>query len=227
MSAGLEFELDVIAESATSSPCDGCHAGCCRAFAVPLTFADIVHIIRSEPVTFWDFVMRWADPDGAISGGQVPHFYFDDDPATPFVIGLKHTESTAFEGTTRCGFLTETLAADGTVTSSCGIYESRPMACRIFPATMRDTGEPGIGEIPEYGRSEQSDAYRLCATEWSVDDLGPEVCQQIDECRGDMQLMRVLADRWNDSPRPWQLFPEFLQAILENSHKLKDTCGSC
>lgn len=212
----FSFELDVISDE-RSHPCDGCHSGCCRAFAVPLTLSDLLRISAAEQLNFWDFVVRWADPDGAISRGQAPHFYFEDEPETPFVIGLMHEPSTAFPGSTRCRFLEEGVGEDGRVTGRCGIYESRPMGCRIFPAVILPTGEAGIAPIPESGRTDDdSDAYRLCSTEWSVDDLGPDDSTRlIDECRREMQLMSLLATRWNQDPGPWPLFPEFLRALVK------------
>ena len=60
------------------APCQSCHAGCCRSFAVPITGADIVTIERRFGHSFWDFVCRWVDPEGKIARGRVPHFYFAD-----------------------------------------------------------------------------------------------------------------------------------------------------
>lgn len=213
--ATLQFELDVIPDSQKTSPCDGCHAGCCRAHAVPLTLSDIVRIAADRQLDFWNFVVRWADETGSIARGQVPHFHFDDEPQTPFVIGLMHTASDVYPGTTRCRFLQESVRDDGSVTGSCGIYESRPLACRIFPAVQLPTGEIGVVDIPE-SPTAVHEAFRLCPESWSVGDLSTDDARaQIEECRGEMELMSVLAERWNSNPGPWTLFPQFLTAVLE------------
>ena len=163
---------------------------------------DTVRIARDQQLDFWDFVVRWADETGSISRGQVPHFYFDDEPQTPFVIGLMHTASEVYPGTTHCRLLQESIREDGSIIGHCGIYESRPLACRIFPAVILPTGDIGVVEIPE-SCATTPEAHRLCPVPWSVEDLATdEARSQIDECRGELELMSVLAERWNRDPGP-------------------------
>ena len=64
------------------SPCEDCHAGCCRSFAVPVSGADIMRIENGLGLSFWDFVCRWEDPDGRIALNYAPHFFFEDEPET-------------------------------------------------------------------------------------------------------------------------------------------------
>ena len=89
------------------SPCESCHAGCCRSFAIPLSGADIIRLENGLGLTFWDFACRWADPEGIIAQNYAPHFFFEDEPQTPFVITLIHDESIYFPATTRCRYLVE------------------------------------------------------------------------------------------------------------------------
>src|SRR5688572_20248052 len=132
-------------ELPVTGPCETCHAGCCRSFAVPLTGADILRIERDLRIDFWDFVCRWADPEGRIARNVAPRFYFADQPRTPFVIGLMHAESHFLDGTTKCRFLIE-CEPEGPQPglARCGIYESRPAACRTFPMKLDATGELAI-----------------------------------------------------------------------------------
>jgi hypothetical protein len=60
------------------SMCESCHAGCCRAFAVPITGADILRIEGRLGLDFREFACRWSGPDGAISRNAAPQFVFDD-----------------------------------------------------------------------------------------------------------------------------------------------------
>src|SRR5262249_4138886 len=70
------------------APCHWCHAGSGRSFAAPIHGADIIAIARRYGLSFWDFVCRWADFDGKIARGRVPHFFFPDAPDVPFVLCL-------------------------------------------------------------------------------------------------------------------------------------------
>ena len=87
--------------------CESCHAGCCRAFAVPVTGDDILRIERDIGLEFWDFVCRWADKDGQIARNHAPHFHFSDEPQTPFVICLAQEQSLFLGETAKCRFLVE------------------------------------------------------------------------------------------------------------------------
>ena len=64
------------------SPCEDCHAGCCRSFAVLVSDADIMRIELGQGLSFGDFVCRWEDPGGRIALNYAPHFFFEDEPET-------------------------------------------------------------------------------------------------------------------------------------------------
>lgn len=217
MPSSFCIDLPVVDSSVAVSPCEGCHAGCCRAFSVPITLGDIFRIATERRLDFWDFVARWADESGAISRGYAPQFFFEDDPETPFVIGLLHADSVAFPGTTCCSFLKESVDDSGRVTGQCSIYESRPDACRLFPAVTDRTGDTRLHDVPEFGRPDQNEAFRLCPTEWSIEHIDLDAhCDATDRCQSEMELMRLLAERWNQSPGAWQVFPDFLAAVHQS-----------
>lgn len=217
MSATLSCSLRVIdacEAPISNSPCAGCHAGCCRAYAVPLTGRDIFRITAELRLPFWRFVCRWADPAGAIARGIAPHFRFDDDPTTPYVIALLQNESRAFPGTRKCVFLDEAATADGAPRGHCSIYKQRPIACRVFPARLDEQGNLAVhSELEPSGEQEQT-AYSLCPKSWSTLDLDPrESLTNLRTCASEMELFRQIAARWNDEPGPWPLFPQFLELI--------------
>jgi Fe-S-cluster containining protein len=203
--------LSIIDGSSGTIPCTGCHAGCCRAFAVPLTGADIVRIMRDQKRAFREFVCRWADAEGAISRNIAPQFLFDDDPETPFVIGLLQNESGTYPGTRKCHFLTERSPdAEQQSASICSIYESRPAACRVFPFRFDAAGEiavqPGLNEADDHRLP-----TKLCPTEWIISDRQQFQARiDLDDCLQQMELFRLIAHRWNAVPGPWLLFPDFL-----------------
>lgn len=201
------------------SPCDGCHAGCCRAFAVPVTGADILRIERGLGLDFWDFVCRWADPDGAIAARYAPHFFFEDEPDTPFVISLNHAPSHYLTGTTKCQFLVECEPDEQHPLGEarCGIYAFRPQPCRVFPTKFNASNEIAlIHDIPDWSRDKGNPAYELCPRNWLPEDLDPvQPLHDLVVAQFEMQLFRNLAAVWNKAPRPWQLFPDFLRMIYE------------
>jgi Fe-S-cluster containining protein len=167
-------------------------------------------------IPFWKFVCRWADLSGAISRGIAPHFRFDDDPQTPYVICLLQNESRLYPGTRKCGFLTESGPNAGAPGGGgrCSIYEQRPVACRVFPARLDELGELAVHEVPETAGEFPHEAYALCPRPWSVSDLDRETAlQNLRECAAEMELFHAVANRWNDSPGPWPLFPDFLELI--------------
>lgn len=201
------------------SLCQDCHAGCCRSFAVPTTGADILTIMSDLKLDFWDFACRWEDRDGIIARNYAPHFRFQDDPDTPYVVCLKHVNSQQFSGTTRCLFLKEGSQASGPAAkSSCGIYSSRPAACRVFPLKFAAAGDlPIIYDIPAKGREGHEKAYDLCKRQWEVSDVNPiEAVQDLAVAKYEMEFFTQIAQVWNRNPGDWLLFPQFLEIVYEN-----------
>ncbi|QDT63680.1 YkgJ family cysteine cluster protein [Calycomorphotria hydatis] len=201
------------------SPCQSCHAGCCRSFAVPLTGADILRIERDLSLTFWDFACRWADPEGTISRRYAPQFYFSDEPQTPFVISLTHQASEFLPGSSKCRFLMEGPPENGAPLGEarCGIYHSRPSACRAFPTKFNETGELTVlYDIPTETRSGQHKAYQLCPRPWEVEDIDPiQAPQDLAVAKFEMLFFHSIASVWNQNPREFELFPEFLRVVYE------------
>ena len=199
------------------SQCATCHAGCCRSFAVPVTGADILRISRQLELGFWDFVCRWADPQGTIARNHAPQFYFADEPQTPFVICLLHEDSQTFEGTTRCKFLVESpkTAEHPLSVAHCGIYHQRPGACRAFPTKLDRAGELAIlYDVPAAGNSSPNPAFKLCARQWEPEELDPvQTVQDLVVATYEMNFFHRLADVWNEQPGPWSRFPEFIELV--------------
>jgi Fe-S-cluster containining protein len=209
--------LDLQLDEDPMSQCATCHAGCCRSFAVPVTGADILRLATRRGLDFWDFVVRWADPQGMIAQNHAPHFRFIDDLRTPYVICLMPLESSQFPGTTKCLFLREGEATPDAPLgiSQCGAYEDRPAACRAFPAKLNETGELAIlYDVPSRGRRSDHPAYELCARQWLPEDLDPiQQVQDLVVAKYEMNFFFKLAESWNESPGHWREFPEFLQLV--------------
>lgn len=201
------------------SPCQGCHSGCCRTFAVPVTGADIIRIENNYDLSFWDFVCRWEDREGMISRNNVPQFYFSDEPETPFVVCLAHRPSQSFPDTTRCRFLQETAPDEDHPLGQgkCSIYEKRPQTCRIFPTRLNDSAElMEIYPIPEFGHADQKPPHRLCSRPWELGDVDPiDGLHDLVASEYEMIFFRKVAMQWNQRKMAWSLFPQFLRIVYE------------
>lgn len=210
------------------SPCASCFGGCCRSFAVPLTGADILRIERRMDLSFWQLACRWADPEGAISRNHAPHFYFRDEPETPFVICLLQKKSVFFPKTTACRFLIEGQpdAEHSLGVARCGIYDARPVACRAFPARLSDSGDLAIIENIDERFSESAvSADEICPRQWEPEDLDPvDTMESLVIARYEMSYFRTVARYWNQSPGDWGTFPEFLHRVY--SKRLQPAAAS-
>lgn len=209
------------------TPCDTCHAGCCRAFAVPVSGADILRLVRETGRSPWDFVCRWADPEGRIAGQFAPTFHFDDEPATPFVVCLRMDESKMFPGTRKCVFLSEEVTSEPASSSLlpvlenhpprawCSVHKDRPGTCRAFPLTLSpDLDFAVLNQVPANGRGDGQAAYDLCPRAWTTDEIDPlDQMADLVVARYEMQYFQSLARSWNRKPGPWSLFPEFLKLV--------------
>jgi hypothetical protein len=173
--------------------------------------------MSQQNLSFWDFACRWADPQGSIALKYAPHFFFRDQPRTPFVISLLQEQSRVFPGTTRCKFLTE--GAQSTEhplgISQCGIYGQRPSACRVFPTKFDHSGELAvICDVPAAGREGGHPVYQLCPHPWKPEDLDPlQQVQDLALAKFEMNFFFKLAAAWNANPGEWRLFPDFLQMV--------------
>jgi Fe-S-cluster containining protein len=199
------------------SQCATCHAGCCRAFVVPLTGADIMQIMSARKLSFWDFACRWADPQGTIALKYAPHFFFRDAPQTPYVISLIQEYSSQFPETTRCKFLVEGAQTPEQPLgiSHCGIYGERPSACRVFPTKFDSADELAVlCDVPQSGKGDSHPAYRLCPKKWEPQDVDPiRQVQDLVIARYEMNFFFKLARGWNARPGEWKSFPDFLQLV--------------
>ena len=206
--------------------CSTCHAGCCRTYVVPLTGADIMRILSQTGLSFWDFVVRWTDPQGKIALKYAPHFRFRDDPLMPYVIALMQEDSAQFPGTARCKFLAEgpQSAEHPLGISQCGIYGARPSACRVFPTKFDKAGELAVlYDVPSHGKAGGHPAYRLCPRPWEPQDFDPiQQLQDLVIAKYEMNFFFKLADAWNESPGDWRTFPDFLTAVYANRVLAKD-----
>ncbi len=213
------------------SPCQGCHSGCCRAFAIPVTGADLLRIELDRGYKFADIACRWEDSEGQIACGVMPHFHFADEPQTPFAICLKHEASQIFRRTTKCCFLQESAptALSPLGESRCGIYESRPLGCRVFPTRLNtERMQAEVFEIPAHGRAnDPHPIYSLCGRPWEISDLDPvQAVQDLVLVRFELDFFAKVAAVWNRAVAEFEVFPEFLREVYRNRvvYETRDGC---
>jgi hypothetical protein len=182
--------------------------------------------MTQKKLSFWDFACRWADPEGKIALKYAPHFHFQDQPRTPFVISLIQEYSSLFPGTTRCKFLIEgpQSSEHPLGISQCGIYGERPSACRVFPTKFDHSGELAVlYDIPATGKGGSHPVYQLCPRAWNPEDLDPlQQVQDLVIAKFEMNFFFKLAAAWNAQPGEWRLFPEFLLTVYARRVISKD-----
>jgi Fe-S-cluster containining protein len=201
--------------------CESCHAGCCRAYAVPITGADVIRLARATGLTFWDFACRWEDRDGIISGDYAPQLYFADEPLTPFALCLLHEPSRHAPATTKWRFLQETPASPEQPLGGgrCGVYADRPSACRVFPLKLAvDSPLTILADVPPHGRPDDGhELYRLCPRPWQPSDVDPLTAPaDLAVARSEMAFFKQVAVLWNERLGSWLKFPEFLRLVYAN-----------
>lgn len=210
------------------SPCAGCHAGCCRSFAIPVTGADLLRIETDLGLGFAEVACRWEDRDGSIACGVMPHFFFQDEPRTPFAICLRHESSSIFQKTTKCRFLVETPRTDASPlgTASCGIYDSRPLPCRVYPTRLGASGLLAeLHQVPAHGRPDEpaETAYKMCARPWELAEIDPiSSVQNLIVLQFEIDFFSQVAAVWNRARLEFELFPAFLFEIYQNRVVLED-----
>ena len=198
------------------TPCEDCHGGCCRSFAVPVTGADVFRLTAATGLDFWDVACRWPDGDGRIGRKLAPALHFADEPG-PTVLCLVHESSSTLPGSTRCRFLTETgpTAEHPLGVGRCGQYEDRPAACRSFPTRFAPDGRlVSVHDVPDRGRGGTHPAYDLCPRPWSAEDVDPiEAPGRLAAARWEMDFFRTVAAAWNRAARPSAALPAYLKAV--------------
>jgi Fe-S-cluster containining protein len=207
--------------SQMTSICQSCHAGCCRAYAVPITGADVLRLERATGLNFWDFACRWEDREGIISGDYAPQLFFDDEPLTPFVLCLLHQPSLLAPTTSKCRFLGESSPDSESPLgrARCLVYDNRPSACRVFPLQLHTSSPVAIlSRVPAHGRpADGHEIYRLCSREWRPSDVDPiGAPQDLAVAEYETSFFKQVAAIWNQSPGSWLKFPEFLRLVYEN-----------
>ena len=60
-------------------------------------------------------------------------------------------------------------------------------------------------------------AYDLCPREWEADEVDPiQSVQDLVVTKYEFAFFAEIARAWNQSPRPWQAFPDFLRIVYSN-----------
>jgi Fe-S-cluster containining protein len=107
-------------------PCEGCAGECCKHYLVGLSGHDVWSIATQMHLAPAQFVTIAQEHEATGVG-----FKLD---ATKMTFSLVLAKRPGSDGRQQCIFLME--LADGV--GRCGIYPSRPSACRVYPAQLRD-----------------------------------------------------------------------------------------
>jgi hypothetical protein len=100
----------------------------------------------------------------------------------------------------------------------CGIYGARPSACRVFPTKFNDSGDLAVlYDVPNRVRPGLDPVYNLCPRQWEKSDIDPvQSIQDLVVAKYEIAFFAQLARVWNQTPRPWKVFPDFLHLVYAN-----------
>lgn len=220
--------------------CKQCEAGCCRKFSAPVTGFDILRIWRTleiDPFAFCEIEERTKEQlEKEIE--KEPLFIFTDSGTLKYYqIYLKRTFSSKyFPNNRKCIFLQEwdmdELNSEELkgIVGRCGIYDCRPLKCRIYPAKFADDGKMYMYD-PYYASIHPSEVnvwknlpYSSCPRPKEREDYEKFVDQFIRDIaheKYEMEFFLDLSKKWNENPDISDKFIEFLEREYRDRLPLK------
>lgn len=212
------------------SVCVKCHAGCCRSLMLMITGYDALRIARDlalPPESFTQFVPLGESQAEAMRGSwALIRFADSSGPLKDHVLTLKKVPSTLMPTTTRCTFLQEWPRAQpdessqhpgGRVAARCGIYGSRPIMCRTYPALFDPAEGPLVANRASMQAASGDDA--LCPQPWTAEMYAPDPTGTVHDLvieRYEFEFFGAAVAAWNAEPRPRAEFFEFMMAVYTN-----------
>ena len=132
--------FDALPEASSSSGCSTCTTSrCCVMFDPEITGADLLRLMRGvglEPRDIAELKPTRKDQAGDDA------IHLGDERA--WDLRLRRTAALAGTqgpgGTRRCGFLVDLTHPEMLPASRCGVYEHRPLVCRLFPSDLTSFG---------------------------------------------------------------------------------------
>lgn len=218
--------------------CDTCHAGCCRAYNLLITVYDALVISRDLTLPIAEFASmlpRQAEMVKKMGDLHTPVRFSDPGyEDTFFYIVLKRVPSALLPGTVKCYFLQEWNRAEvvadrgqhlgAKIAGRCGIYGSRPLMCRAYPAFLHGNGALGFVTNPKpLELSKASPAYELCPDEWTAGAFAPDPGQAVHTLvlnRYEINFQNELIKEWNNAPRALREFFPFAAACYANRFRM-------
>ncbi|OGI19562.1 MAG: hypothetical protein A2287_07630 [Candidatus Melainabacteria bacterium RIFOXYA12_FULL_32_12] len=207
--------------------CSNCHAGCCRKFNAHLTGYDILKIKRNLGLDYLYFVqiapVKEENIDKIIE--QTALFKFTNlGNDEYYTFHMKRVKSRYFPDSYKCMFLQEWDGEDfllpvDKVISRCGIYESKPLTCSIFPSKLHDDGLIGVSGNPKNNNTTGNPAYDLCPRlleEKDIEDFSDNAVQNLVLYKYEMDYFKSLAKVWNEYPSDFARFIAYLEAAYKN-----------
>jgi Fe-S-cluster containining protein len=209
--------------------CKDCHAGCCRRFGVQITGYDMVRIKKVLDIDYLYFTqLTPLEPDYIEKNSKrIAIFKFLGLPKGEYyAFYLRSVPSKIMPDSRKCMFLQEWNDADfalpnsGLVTARCGIYETRPLTCRSYPARLHENRLIALTKDPnKFLDNVDNPAYKMCPagfTQENVADESGEVVKSLVQYDYEMNYFRFLAETWNAGECDFGNFFAFLEQAYVN-----------
>lgn len=209
--------------------CSECHAGCCRKFHINLTGYDILSIKKTLDLDYPFFLQINQVENDVIEKRSKRNalFKFSDlDSEKYYTFHLRRVKSKYYKDSERCLFLTEwnntdiQLPYSEKVYARCGIYNSRPLTCAVFPTELHPDGMIGYtSDVNCYTEKSDNPAYNLCPRALNEKDLESATGNMIQTLvvrKYELEYFKSVAKIWNSTPGTYARFFDFLEMAYKN-----------
>lgn len=212
--------------------CKNCNAGCCRRYLRPIWGSDIIRICETLNVDMFFFITVIKEEKGKELRGKEPVFYFTDaGEEMYFSIWLKSNLSRFYPEVTKCMFLQEWSAEAQQseeltgVIGRCGIYDIRPINCRVWPAEYSAKDDKVLIKDPytdlehKPDKATDSEGYSLCPKPLTKEDYSRFEEQYYKDAlinHHEWQFFIKVSEKWNQNPDVSDKFYDFLKQEYSN-----------
>ncbi|EKE03921.1 MAG: hypothetical protein ACD_20C00128G0006 [uncultured bacterium] len=209
--------------------CSSCQAGCCRRFSIPLTGYDILKIKKALDLEYLDYtqMIKVKDDDFESESKLLSVFRFTNLGAEKhYSFFLRSIKSKYMPDSDKCIFLQEWNGEDFLlpdfrgVKARCGIYNSRPLACTIYPAKLHENELIGVAKDPNtHLDNSDNPAYNLCPRDLNNSDFlanSDEIMKNLVLYKHEKKYFKFLSEVWNQGSCDFTEFFPFLETAYQN-----------
>ncbi|MBI4399700.1 YkgJ family cysteine cluster protein [Candidatus Micrarchaeota archaeon] len=179
-------------ESSLNGPCAECTAKCCKNYVVAITAYDLVRLVDKVDSLDWVDVVKATSVEIPLAHR---FFLFNEGFPEEYLLCLKRDNAES------CIFLGKN--------NYCGVYNFRPMTCRVYPFQKGSDGELAYKE-----------KYR-CPVSWTLDKHArTQFFEDVEKQKKELENYGKWCREWNAKLAPsgnLKMFLEFMISKVKES----------